>query len=152
MATLHFEDYEVGYTARAGAYLVREEEVIEFGERFDPRPFHTDPEAARESVFGGLVASGSHVFCIRSWLSNRLPDQPALVAGLGSEKLDLPAPVRPGDELSLEVECLEVRASKSRPETGVVRMRNRVENQRGETVMSLIALMLVFRREAPASS
>ena len=147
MATLYFEDYRVGYRASAGPYPVREDEVIEFGRRFDPRPFHVDPVAAAESVFGGLVASGCHVFCIRSWLSNRLPDQPALLAGLGSEKLDLPNPVRPGDELFLEVECVDSRPSKSRAGCGVVKMRNLVRNQRGEEVMSLVALMLVFGRD-----
>lgn len=147
MATLYFEDYEVGYTAHAGPYRVREEEVIEFGERFDPRPFHVDPVAAQDSIFGGLVASGSHVFCIRSWLSNQLPDQPAVLAGLGSEKLDLPAPVRPGDELSLVVECVDCRPSKSRPGTGIVKMRNDVTNQRGETVLGLVTLMLVWGRD-----
>ena len=143
MATLHFEDYAVGYAARSGPYLVREEEVVEFGERFDPRPFHVDAEAAKGSAFGGLVASGCHVFCIRSWLSNRLPDQPLLLAGLGSERLDLPTPVRPGDQLSLEVECVDCRPSESRPGAGIVKMRNVVSNQRGEPVMTLDAVMLV---------
>ena len=147
MATLHFEDYAVGYRASSGPYQVTEAEILEFGRRFDPRPFHVDPEAARQSVFGGLVASGCHVFCIRSWLANQLPDVPALVAGLGSERLDLPNPVRPGDRLSLEVECIETRASRSRPGTGVLRMRNEITNQDGKTVMTLLASMLVASRE-----
>jgi len=148
VATLYFDDYEVGYRASSGPYEVREEELVEFGERFDPRPFHTDPVAAASSIFGGLVASGCHVFCIRSWLSTHLPDQPSLLAGLGSEKLDLPNPVRPGDALSLEVECLECRPSRSRPGAGIVKMRNIVSNQRAEPVMTLDALMLVGGRPA----
>ena len=148
MATLHFEDYRVGYRARSGPYRVREEELLEFGRRFDPRPFHTDPEAAKSSAFGGLVASGCHVFCIRSWLSNQLPDQPALLAGLGSEKLELPHPVRPGDDLFLEVECIETRPSRSRPGTGLVKLRNVVRNQDDTPVMTLDALMLVWGRDA----
>jgi acyl dehydratase len=152
LATLYFDDYRVGYRASSGPYVVREEELLEFGERFDPRPFHTDPVAAADSIFGGLVASGCHVFCIRSWLSTHLPDQPSLLAGLGSERLDLPNPVRPGDALSLEVECLECRASKSRPGAGIVKMRNVVSNQRGEPVMTLDALMLVGGRAPSAPS
>jgi acyl dehydratase len=148
LATLYFGDYRVGYRAASGPYAVREDEVLEFGTRFDPRPFHTDPVAAADSIFGGLVASGCHVFCIRSWLSTHLDDQPFLLAGLGSESLDLPNPVRPGDELSLEVECIECRPSKSRPGAGIVKMRNVVSNQRGEPVMTLDALMLVGGDEA----
>ena len=148
MRTLHFEDYRVGHRASAGPYLVREEEIVEFGRRFDPRPFHVDPVAARGSVFGGLVASGCHVFCIRSWLSNQLPDQPALLAGLGLESLALPNPVRPGDRLFLDVECTGTRPSASRPGAGVVTLENVVRNQDGAPVMRLVALMLVGGRAA----
>jgi acyl dehydratase len=148
VATLHLEDYRVGYRASAGPYLVREAEVIEFGRRFDPRPFHVDPVAARDSLFGGLVASGCHVFCIRTWLSTQLPDQPALLAGLGLEKLELPNPVRPGDRLFLDVECIGVRPSASRPGAGVVTQTNVVRNQAGAPVMRLTAMMLVSGRQA----
>lgn len=150
MATLHFEDYRAGYRASAGPYLVREEEIVELGRRFDPRPFHVDPVAARASLFGGLVASGCHVFCIRSWLSNQLPDQPALLAGLGLERMELPTPVRPGDRLFLDVEFVEARPSESRPGAGVVTLRNVVRNQAGAPVMRLVALLLVAGREPDA--
>jgi acyl dehydratase len=148
MADLCFEDIEVGGTNSVGEYAVTEEEILEFGRRFDPRPFHSDPEAAKTSAFGGLVASGCHVFCIRSWLSSRLDPKPALVAGLGLENMDLPTPVRPGDRLSLRVEFLDKRRSSSRPDRGVVRMRNTLVNQRGEPVMTLVAKLLVACRGA----
>ena len=84
MATLFFEDYAVGATWRSTqSYRVEEAELLDFGRRWDPQPFHADPVAARASAFGGLVAAGCHVFCIRSWLVHRLPDRPALLAGLG---------------------------------------------------------------------
>jgi len=148
MAELCFEDIEVGSTSSVGEYAVTEAEILEFGRRFDPRPFHSDPAAAAASVFGGLVASGCHVFCIRSWLSSRLDPRPSLVAGLGLEAMDLPTPVRPGDRLSLRVEVLDKRRSSSRPDLGIVRMRNTLVNQRGEPVMTLVAKLLVSCRAA----
>ena len=143
MGDLFFEDIEVGATARVGEYEVTEAEILEFGRRFDPRPFHTDAGAAEASEFGALVASGCHVFCIRSWLSSHLSPRPALIAGLGLEALDLPAPVRAGDRLSMRVEYLEKRLSRSRPDRGIVRMRNTIVNQRDEPVMTLVAKLLV---------
>ena len=143
MGDLFFEDIEVGATARVGEYEVTEAEILEFGRRFDPRPFHTDARGAEASEFGALVASGCHVFCIRSWLSSRLSPRPALIAGLGLEALDLPAPVRAGDRLSMRVEYLEKRLSRSRPDRGIVRMRNTIVNQRDEPVMTLVAKLLV---------
>jgi len=145
---LCFEDIEVGSSSRVGEYAVTQEEVLEFGRRFDPRPFHSDPDAAAASAFGGLVASGCHVFCIRSWLSSRLEPRPALVAGLGLEQMDLPNPVRPGDRLSLQVEVLDKRPSSSRSDRGIVRMRNTLLNQRGEPVITLVAKLLVACRAA----
>jgi len=143
MGDLFFEDIEVGATARVGEYEVTEAEILEFGRRFDPRPFHTDARGAEASEFGALVASGCHVFCIRSWLSSHLSPRPALIAGLGLEALDLPAPVRAGDRLSMCVEYLEKRLSRSRPDRGIVRMRNTIVNQRDEPVMTLVAKLLV---------
>ena len=105
-------------------------------------------DVAEKKMFGGLVASGCHVFCIRSWLSSRLDPRPALVAGLGLEAMDLPTPVRPGDRLSLRVEVLDKRRSSSRPDRGIVRMRNTLVNQRGEPVMTLVAKLLVSCRAA----
>ena len=151
MGDLFFEDIEVGATARVGEYEVTEAEILEFGRRFDPRPFHVDARAAEASEFGALVASGCHVFCIRSWLSSHLSPRPALVAGLGLESLDLPAPVRAGDRLSMRVEYLEKRLSRSRPDRGVVRMRNTIVNQRDEPVMTLVAKLLVPMRPPPSS-
>ncbi len=146
MRTLYFEDYTPGWSSSGGLYRVTEQELLEMGERFDPRPFHTDPEAARESHFGGLIASGCHVFCIRSRLVHDQAEGPALLAGLGLEVLDLPNPVRPGDELSLSQECVEARPSRSRPDRGIVKIRNTISNQRGEPVLTLVAKLLVSRR------
>lgn len=126
--------------------LVTEVEVIEFGTRFDPRPFHVDPVAAKQSVFGGLVAPGCLVFALRSKLMNQLNPSIAYLAGLGLEQMDLPRPVRPGDSLMLALECLDLRELQSRPGAGVVRFANTLTNQRDEVVMSMTAKVLVKKR------
>ena len=145
---LYFEDYEVGWTSSGGRYVVSEDEIREMGERFDPHPFHSDPEAARTSAFGGLVASGAHVFCIRQRLTHEHTAKPALVAGLGLEEMDLPNPVRPGDRLTLQLECVGLRPSRSRPDRGIVRIRSTLLNQRDEVALAMIGKLLVWRRPA----
>ena len=145
-----YEDLEIGWTARVGRYVMSESEIVEFGTRWDPRPFHVDAEQGRQSHFGGLVASGTHVFCVRSWLSNRLDPPIALVAGLGLDRMEILAPVRPGDELELALECVGRRRSRSRPERGILQIRNTILNQREEAVMRLTAELMVEVREANA--
>ena len=97
---LYFEDYTSDFEMAGGRYFVREEEVLEFGQRFDPQPLHTDPLAAAAGPFGGLIAPGCLTFSIRNALYNQLSGRPVLVAGLGVEQMDLAKPVRPGDTLS----------------------------------------------------
>ena len=145
---LYFEDYAADFEIAGGAYHVTEALVLEFGRRFDPQPFHTDPVAAAKSRFGGLIAPGCLTFSIRQALYNQLPCRPVLVAGLGLESLDLATPVRPGDVLSLKVEVEDSRRSKSRPDTGIVTTRQRVENQNGEPVLTMLAKMIVQARDA----
>ena len=148
--TWFFEDYAAaladGVRLTGGRYVVSEEEILEFGRRFDPQPFHTDPVAAKEGPFGGLVAPGCLTFAIRNALHNQLPVRPRLFAGLGLDQLLLPNPVRPGDVLTLRLEVVEARRSQSRPDTGVVTTRQAVENQSGETVLTMDAKMIVRAR------
>jgi len=143
-----FEDYTPGFETTGGPYHVREEEIIEFGERFDPQPFHTDSVAAAESHFGGLVAPGCLTFSIRSALASQLEFRPALIAGLGVEKLDLPHPVRPGDALILRMRVLSRRRSESKRDRGVVDVEYEIENQNQEVVLSMSAKLLVALRES----
>lgn len=125
---------------------VTEAEIIEFGTRFDPRPFHVDPVAAKQSVFGGLVAPGCLVFALRSKLMNQLNPPVAYLAGLGLEQMDLPHPARPGDAVSLAIECVERRASKSRSNAGIIRFANTMTNQRNDIVLSMMANVMVAKR------
>jgi len=140
---LYFEDYTADLRLEGGDYLVTEAEILEFGRRFDPQPFHTDPIAAAESSFGGLIAPGCLTFAIRNALHNQLPYRPVLVAGLGLERLDLRTPVRVGDRLTLRLEVAESRRSKSKPDTGIVTTRQSILNQNGEIVLVMDAKMIV---------
>ena len=146
MESLFFEQLSDTVVLQSGPYAVSETEIIEFGQRFDPRSFHIDPVAAKQSVFGGLVAPGSLTFAIRSALMNQLNPPIAYLAGLGLEQMDLPVPVRPGDQLFLRVQCLQKRISRSRPDAGIVRLANTLVNQKDEVVLSMVAKVLVARQ------
>lgn len=150
MPDVFFEDVTLGFCARSPAYVVSEEEIVEFGRRFDPRPFHTDAVAARDSVFGGLVAPGCLIFAIRSALMNSMQPRIMYLAGLGLEAMDLPRPVRPNDKLLLCIECIDRRESRSRPEAGIVHFRNTLTNQRDEIVMTMIAKVMVSKKAGTA--
>ena len=127
-------------------YRVTEEEIIEVGHRWDPRPYHTDPAAAAGSLFGGVVACSAHLFCIVSWLAHHVEDHTAAVTGLGWNNIKMHAPVRPGDEISLKARCIEARPSKTRPDCGVVTCRDELLNQRGELVFQADISFLMERR------
>ncbi|MFO0688450.1 MAG: dienelactone hydrolase family protein [Myxococcota bacterium] len=144
---LYFEDYTVGLEMTGGAYPVSEAEILEFGRRFDKQPIHNDKDAAAKSHFGGLVAPGCLTFAIRTALGNQMPDRPALVAGLGVEKMDLAKPVRPGDVLSLRMLVIDRRVSAKRPDRGIITMEHAVLNQKGEAVLSMISRMMVEVRD-----
>ncbi len=148
---LYFEDLTTGReVVFEDRYRVTEEEIIEVGERWDPRPIHTDPEAARTSLFGGLVASSAHIFSIYVRIGNADIDrsrQSAAVSALGFDKLQWHAPVRPGDVLRSAYTVLSARPSASRPGLGVVRTACRMFNQEGQTVFTLECAYLIERRE-----
>ena len=143
---LFFEDYTPDFALSGGRYVVHEAEILEFGRRFDPQPMHIDPEAARNGPFGGLIAPGCLTFAIRNALYNQLPGRPVLIAGLGLDSMELPTPVRPGDTLSIRVSVEDARRSASKPDRGIVTMKQAVENQRGEVVLSMVSKMIVRAR------
>ena len=153
MANLYFEELEIGMRSAAGPYLLSKDEIIRFAKQYDPIPRHIDEEAAAQSVFGGLTASGSNTFAIYILLSSQLQPHFQVLMGLGWEELKLSNPVRPGDQLDLEMTVLEMRESKSRPEWGIVRNRNLLRNQKRETVLECISNIFVARRPGtPAAS
>lgn len=144
----YFEDYVAGSVHEFGSIRVEEEEVIAFARRYDPQIFHTDPEAARQTVFGGLIASGWHTasLMMRLFVDHFL-SHVASLASPGVDELRWLQPVRPGDELSLRVEILEARRSRSKPDRGVIQTFIEVLNQKREVVMSMKAVNIIRCRE-----
>ena len=146
---LYFDDFQPGDRFESGRLMVSEALVLEFGRFYDPQVFHTDPQAATGTVYGGLVASGLQTIALTFKL---FLETGTLAAGsLGSPGLDeirWKAPVRPGDTLHVVAEVLEGRASTSKPDRGILRIRYTTLNQRGEAVMTLIGNQLLRRRPA----
>jgi acyl dehydratase len=145
----YFEDYLPGSVLEFGTVPVEESDIIAFARRFDPQPFHVDPEAAVRGPFGGLIASGWHTasLTMRLYADHYL----SRVASLGSPGVDEVRwlePVRPGDVLRIRLSILEARRSRSKPDRGVVRTQVEVLNQRGQVVMSFKAVNLFRCREA----
>ena len=147
---IYLEDLTVGRRFTAGPVTVTEEEIIAFASRYDPQPFHTDPEAAAQHpLFQGLAASGWHTAALTMPMVVQAAGNIAggIIGGGGD--LQWPRPVRPGDSLSLEIEVLEVAPSRSRPDRGSALMRNRTLNQKGEEVQVFTVRIVVPRRPAP---
>lgn len=138
MPAQYFEDFRPGQTVELGSRTVTEEEIVAFARQWDPQPFHTDAEAARDSVFGGLIASGWHTgaMWMRLYVDSLLGGS-ASQGSTGVEELRWLAPVRPGDTLTGRLEVLEAVPSERRPDRGTVRIRAEMVNQDGVTVMSM---------------
>ena len=147
----HFEDYPVGAVAQYGPTVVDEAEVIEFGRRFDPQDFHTDPVKAAKSPFGGVIASGWHTgSMMMRVLVDRYLSRAAGMGSPGMDELRWTAPVRPGDRLWVRVTVIEARRSEARPGRGLVRILIEVLNEQGAVAMSVKAMTLVRCRTAVA--
>jgi acyl dehydratase len=153
----YFEDMTVGETASFGRYEVTREEVLDFARRYDPQPFHLSDEAAAETHFGRLAASGWHSCAMTmAMLVEQMKTVPTASLGAGGiDELRWLRPVHPGDTLRCETELLDKRESATRPDIGFTRQRMTVFNQHDEPVMTFIANALIRRRgggsEAPAT-
>jgi acyl dehydratase len=145
---LYLEDLNVGDRFGSDTIEVTEESIIAFAREFDPQAFHLDQKAAEESIFKGLSASGWHTaaMSMKLFVTGELKLAGGSV-GLGVDELRWPLPVRPGDVLRLETEILDVRASRSKPDRGIIRIRNVTTNQRGEVVQTFMAFVMVRRRQ-----
>ena len=139
------EDLRVGQRFLSGTHRIDEEQIRGFAEQFDPQPFHLDAEAAKATLFGGLVASGWHMAAItmRLLVESGLPIAGGII-GAGGE-ITWPSPTRPGDVLQVESEVLELRPSRSRPDGGIATIRSETRSQRGEVVQVLVARLVVPR-------
>jgi acyl dehydratase len=119
----YLEDFAVGQTYGSGHLTVEKDRIKAFAAEFDPQPLHMDEDAARSSIFRGLAASGWHTAALTMRLLVKSELEPAGgIVGAGFDEFRWPLPVRPGDELNLESEILEVRPSKSRPNQGLIKV------------------------------
>ena len=149
MRNAFLEDMSVGQRFGSGTVLVSAEEIIRFAQEFDPQPFHLDPAAGAETLFGGLAASGWHTAALTMRLLVEGEFLPAGgLIGAGFDELAWPVPVRGGDTLHVISEILDVRRSQSRPMQGVIKVRNLTINQKGETVQRAVGNLIVKARSA----
>jgi acyl dehydratase len=146
MGARHFEDFKTGDRFESATYPVSEEAIIAFAREFDPQSFHLDAATAKETMFEGLIASGWHTAAITMRLFVQTLDFAQGAIGLGVDELRWPNPVRPGDVLRVETEILDLRRSRSKPDCGIIRIRNVTQNQRGEIVQTMLASAIVPRR------
>ena len=150
----YFEDIEVGRTASFGSYAVTREEVMDFAAKYDPQPFHLSDEAAAQTHFGRLSASGWHTcaMVMSMVVANLKENQQAGLGSPGIDELKWIKPVYPGDTLRCETEILEKRVSASRPEMGIFKSRMRVFNQDDVMVMTFVSSGLVATRPTDANA
>jgi acyl dehydratase len=143
----YFEDFVVDEEQQfQGEYELTSDEIVEIGRRWDPQPWHTDEAAAKDTLYGGLVASSAHLFAITSWFGTNMPKHTAALAALGFDELRIHAPGRVGDRLHATARCIEKRASRSKPDRGIVISRMELLNQNDELILSMCTTFMVARR------
>ena len=147
MTARYLEEFAPGQKFGSGQLKVDRERIKSFAAEFDPQPFHLSEEAARESVFKGLAASGWHTaaMTMRLLVESELKPVGGIV-GVGFDEFRWPSPVRPDDTLHVEIEVLEVRPSRSRSEQGVINVKTTTLNQRNEPVQVAVGSLIVPRR------
>ena len=145
----YWEDYEVGDKFPLGSTTFTADEIVAFARQFDPQTFHVDAQAAEQSMFGGLIASGWHVAAklMRLFVDNYIDSRTAL-GSPGVDEIRWLKPVRPGDVLTAWVECAAKVPSRSRSDMGVVHEHWQAVNQKGELVMTAKGINMVRRRPA----
>ena len=143
----YLEDFEPGQKFGSEQLSVEATRIKSFAAEFDPQPFHLNEDSARETFFKGLAASGWHTaaMTMRLLVDSELKPAGGII-GTGFDEMRWPRPVRPGDELHVESEVLDVRPSKSRPDQGVIKVRTTTLNQNGEPVQLFVGNLIVLRR------
>src|SRR5213596_698088 len=146
MKERYFDDLKTGDRFKSEPLNVTVKDVVEFAHKFDPQMFHLSRRRAERSIFKGLIASGWHTAAMSMRLFVKTLNFAEGAIGLGVDELRWPNAVRPGDVLKVETEILELRPSRSKPNYGIIRLRNVTTNQRGEIVQTMTASALVLRR------
>jgi acyl dehydratase len=150
MSARYFDDLKPGDRFVSDSFTVTESQLIEFAHKFDPQMFHLDTKSAERSIFKGLVASGWHTAAITMRLFVKTLNFAEGAIGLGVDELRWPHAVRPGDMLRVETEILETRPSRSRPNVGIIKLRNVTLNQKDEIAQTMTASALVPNRNTPS--
>ena len=147
---LYYEDIEIGSRQSFGAYEVTRDEVLQFARNYDPQAFHLDDDAAAQTHFGRISASGWHTcaMTMRMMVDNMANNRQAGLGSPGVDQLRWIKPVYPGDTLRVETEILEKRRSASRPEMGIFKSRGTTFNQHDEPVLSMVSNGLIRTRDA----
>ena len=147
----YWEDFKTGKREPIGSVVVDKDEVIEFAKRYDPQPFHVDEDAAKQSIYGGLIASGWHTcsMVMRLMCDSYLLESASL-GSPGLENVRWLRPVRPGDTLTAYRTIEETRVSGSRPDRGIVKTLWEVENQKGELVLTMSGVNFFLKRQPDA--
>lgn len=149
----HWEDLYAGKVIELGPYLLSREEILEFARRYDPQPFHVDETAARQSIYGGLIASGWHTCAVvMRMLYDGLLQHSASLGSPGVDSIRWLRPVRPGDTLRTRMTILATRPSGSKPDRGVINSKWEVFNQNDELVMTMEGMGMYRRRPIAAAS
>ena len=145
----YFEDFKPGDMIELGSRAISKERILAFAREFDPQPFHTDEEAAKRSIYGGLLASGWHTgsLLMRILYDGLLKDTASL-GSPGIDELRWLKPVRPGDTLAARMTILESIPSRTKPDRGLIRSLMEMRNQHGEVVLTIRGLSLLGRRPA----
>ena len=146
MKERYFNDLKIGDRFQSEPLSITEKEVIEFAHKFDPQMFHLNQKAAERTLFKGLIASGWHTAAITMRLFVKTLNFAEGAIGLGVNELRWPNALRPGDVLTVETEILHLRPSKSKPNYGIIRLRNVTTNQKSEIVQTMLASAMVPRR------
>jgi acyl dehydratase len=147
--TLTFEDFPVGHFGTFGPRHVTRDEIIAFASEFDPQPMHLDEEAARRSMLGGLSGSGWHLCSIMMrMMFDGYIGRTASLGSPGVDEVRWLSPLRPGDDLTLDVEITAARVSRSRPETGIVTFATRMRNGSGQVLLEATSPIIIERRAA----
>jgi len=144
----YYNDLKNGDRFKSESLAVTEKELIEFAHKFDPQMFHLNQKAAERTLFKGLVASGWHTAALTMRLFVKTLNFAEGAIGLGVDELRWPNAVRPGDVLTVETKILNRRPSRSKPDYGIIRLRNVTTNQYGEVVQKMLASAMVPRRKA----
>lgn len=152
MDELYYEDFSVGKTYEFGGIQVERDEIVEFGQRYDPLPIHTDTESSAETPYDDVIASGLQTFALsQKQIVDNLYGRSRVLGSVGFDEVVFPNPVRPGDTLSTTLEVLEKRPSESNPSRGLVTLERAVVNQHDEVVLKAVNNVLFERQQNESS-